>query len=213
MRYLLLIIPMIVFCSFSNIYDQELCNNLTQPGVEYCKGDYIDTIRVFEPDPLYDGGFPVDTIIKVPKFKLEGSIIKDVIDTTLKYNYYNAISLEKLVGYNNKFAIGYHSCNKINARLTTGVYLNESKNKLMLIQINSDEFCRFRLSEMADSIIIVFEKRCDIRIDRRGFQFIITSDDIDRIGITPLCEGIDMRKVPEAYKFFKSLFEKRTTNN
>ena len=162
----------------------------------------------------------IDTPIKeraftrVPKVTIDHYMMKYLVDTLLKYNYFEVASLIKRDTIVRTYLLGYNGVDSNDIKSTSGIYIDSIRKRLLLIEISSEDYYLFGITETSDSINIHYKKYSwPWGIDRVGIHFgFIYDEKLGEIGksggfkIKGLFGGHDIHEDSVAYSFFEPLF-------
>lgn len=156
----------------------------------------------------------IDTPIKeraftrVPKVIIDHSTMKYIIDTLLKYNYFEVASLIKRDTIGRTYLLGYNGVDSNDIKSTSGIYIDSIRKRLLLIEIAPEYYYLFGISETPDSVSLHYKKYPrPWGVDRVGLHFgFILDEQRKKISIKGLFGGHDIREDSVAYSFFEPLF-------
>ncbi len=156
----------------------------------------------------------IDTPIKekastsVPKVIIDHYMMKYIVDTLLKYNYFEVASLIKIDTMERTYLLGYNGVDSNDIRSTNGIYIDSIRMRLLLIEIAPEDYHQFGILETPDSVSIHYKKYSwPWGIDRVGYHFgFILDENRKRISIKGLFGGHDIREDSVAYSFFEPFF-------
>ena len=158
----------------------------------------------------------IDTPIKeraftrVPKVIIEHYMMKYIVDTLLKYNYFEVASLIKIDTMERTYLLGYNGVDSNDIKSTNGIYIDSIRKRLLLIEIAPEDYYQFGISETPDSVSIHYQKYSwPWGIDRVGYHFgFIYNEKIGKSGgfnLKGFFGGHDIHKDSVAYSFFEPL--------
>lgn len=120
----------------------------------------------------------IDTPIKeraftrVPKVIIDHSTMKYIIDTLLKYNYFEVASLIKRDTIGRTYLLGYNGVDSNDIKSTSGIYIDSIRKRLLLIEIAPEYYYLFGISETPDSVSLHYKKYPrPWGVDRVGLHF------------------------------------------
>lgn len=209
-KILLFIIALIAVCISASSYVDRKGDSWKEPRVWHSKN--LDTFELFQ----YAG----DTVeyiayVKAPRVIIENQTIKQIVDTMLKYDYFEVIALHKdrvirrdsTIGED--YILGYNSIDSGAIASTTGIYVDSIHNRLMLVRISLNEYDHFGISKTTDSVSLYYHKYPKwIYLDLTGYQFVfILNEDTGNFTMWPLFAHRSIAADSVAYSFFKPILE------
>jgi len=156
----------------------------------------------------------IDTLIteqaftRVPKVIIDNYMMKYIVDTLLKYNYFEVASLIKIDTMERTYLLGYNGVDSNDIKSTNGIYIDSIRKRLLLIEIAPEDYFLFGISRTPDSVSLHYRKYSSPwGIDRVGFHFgFILNENRKKMSIKGLFGGHDIREDTVAYSFFEPLF-------
>lgn len=209
-KILLFVIALIAVCISASSYVDRKEDSWKEPRVWHSKD--FDTFELFQ-----YGGETVEYIasVKAPRVIIENQTIKQIVDTMLKYDYFEVIALHKDRVIRRDSTIGedyileYDIIDSGAIASTTGIYVDSVHNRLMLVRISPDEYHHFGISKTTDSVNLYYN-RYPIRIylDLTGYQFVfILNEDTGNFTMWPLFAHRSIQADSVAYSYFKPILE------
>ena len=209
-KILLFVIALIAVCISASSYVDRKEDSWKEPRVWHSKD--FDTFELFQ-----YGGETVEYIasVKAPRVIIENQTIKQIVDTMLKYDYFEVIALHKDRVIRRDSTIGedyileYDIIDSGAIASTTGIYVDSVHNRLMLVRISPDEYDHFGISKTTDSVNLYYN-RYPIRIylDLTGYQFVvILNEDTGNFTMWPLFAHRSIQADSVAYSYFKPILE------
>lgn len=210
MRKIFIIIVLIAACASASLY--EFSFNLDDK-----KHRDIDPRIYFKGDNEILMSCDIDTPIKeraftrVPKVIIDHYMMKYIVDTLLKYNYFEVASLIKIDTMERTYLLGYNGVDSNDIKSTNGIYIDSIRKRLLLIEIALEDYYQFGISETPDSVSLHYQKYSwPWGIDRVGYHFgFIYNEKIGKSGgfnLKGFFGGHDIHKDSVAYSFFEPLF-------
>ena len=210
MRKIFIIIVLIAACASASLY--EFSFNLddkkhrdVDPRI-YFKGDNEILMSCDIDTPIKERAFT-----RVPKVTIDHYMMKYIVDTLLKYNYFEVASLIKIDTMERTYLLGYNGVDSNDIKSTNGIYIDSIRKRLLLIEIALEDYYQFGISETPDSVSLHYQKYSwPWGIDRVGYHFgFIYNEKIGKSGgfnLKGLFGGHDIREDSVAYSFFEPLF-------
>lgn len=210
MRKIFIIIVLIAACASASLY--EFSFNLddkkhrdVDPRI-YFKGDNEILMSCDIDTPIKERAFT-----RVPKVIIDHYMMKYIVDTLLKYNYFEVASLIKIDTMERTYLLGYNGVDSNDIKSTNGIYIDSIRKRLLLIEIALEDYYQFGISETPDSVSLHYQKYSwPWGIDRVGYHFgFIYNEKIGKSGgfnLKGLFGGHDIREDSVAYSFFEPLF-------
>ena len=210
MRKIFIIIVLIASCASASLY--EFSFNLddkkhrdVDPRI-YFKGDNEILMSCDIDTPIKERAFT-----RVPKVIIDHYMMKYIVDTLLKYNYFEVASLIKIDTMERTYLLGYNGVDSNDIKSTNGIYIDSIRKRLLLIEIALEDYYQFGISETPDSVSLHYQKYSwPWGIDRVGYHFgFIYNEKIGKSGgfnLKGLFGGHDIREDSVAYSFFEPLF-------
>ena len=210
MRKIFIIIVLIAACASASLY--EFSFNLddkkhrdVDPRI-YFKGDNEILMSCDIDTPIKERAFT-----RVPKVIIDHYMMKYIVDTLLKYNYFEVASLIKIDTMERTYLLGYNGVDSNDIKSTNGIYIDSIRKRLLLIEIALEDYYQFCISETPDSVSLHYQKYSwPWGIDRVGYHFgFIYNEKIGKSGgfnLKGLFGGHDIREDSVAYSFFEPLF-------
>ena len=210
MRKIFIIIVLIAACASASLY--EFSFNLddkkhrdVDPRI-YFKGDNEILMSCDIDTPIKERAFT-----RVPKVIIDHYMMKYIVDTLLKYNYFEVASLIKIDTMERTYLLGYNGVDSNDIKSTNGIYIDSIRKRLLLIEIALEDYYQFGISETPDSVSLHYQKYSwPWGIDRIGYHFgFIYNEKIGKSGgfnLKGLFGGHDIREDSVAYSFFEPLF-------
>lgn len=145
---------------------------------------------------------------RVPKVIIDDFMMKYIVDTLLKYNYFEVASLINRDTIGRTYLLGYNGVDSNDIKSTSGIYIDSIRKRLLLIEIAPEDYYLFGISRTPDSVSLHYQKYSwPWGIDRVGLHFgFILDENRKRISIKGLFGGHDIREDSVAYSFFEPLF-------
>lgn len=210
-KILIFIIALIIaVCISASSYVDRKSDSWKEPRVWHSMD--LDTFKLFQ----YAG----DTVeyiasVKVPRIMIRNQTMKQIVDTMLKYDYFEVIALHKDRVIRRDSTIGedyileYDIIDSVAITSTTGVYVDSAHNRLMLVRIRPDEYDYFGISKSSDSVNLHYHRHpFRIYLDLTGYQFVfILNEDSGNFTMYPLFAHRSIQKDSVAYSFFKPILE------
>ncbi len=209
-KIIILIIVMIAVCVSASSYVDRKGDSWKEPRVWHSKD--LDTFELFQ-----FGGETIEYIasVKAPRVIIENQTMKQIVDTMLKYDYFEVIALHKdrvirrdsTIGED--YVLGYDIIDSGAIASTTGIYVDSIQNRLLLVRINPDEYDYFGISKTTDSVNLHYHKYPKwIYLDLTGYQFVfILNKDTGNFTMWPLFAHRSILADSVAYSFFKPILE------
>ncbi len=201
---------LIAVCISASSYVDRKGDSWREPRVWHSKN--FDTFALFQ----YAG----DTVkytafVKVPRIIINNRAMKQIVDTMLKYDYFEVIALHKdqmirrdstIEDY---YILEYDIIDSVAIASTTGVYIDSLRNRLMLIRISPEEYDYFGISKTSDSVNIRYHSYpCMIYLDLTGYQFVfMLNEETGNLKMWPLFAHRSILKDSVAYSFFKPVLD------
>lgn len=210
MRKIFIIIVLIAACASASLY--EFSFNLddkkhrdVDPRI-YFKGDNEILMSCDIDTPIKERAFT-----RVPKVIIDHYMMKYIVDTLLKYNYFEVASLIKIDTMERTYLLGYNGVDSNDIKSTNGIYIDSIRKRLLLIEIALEDYYQFGISETPDSVSLHYQKYSwPWGIDRVGYHFgFIYNEKIGKSGgfnLKGFLGGHDIHKDSVAYSFFEPLF-------
>ncbi len=209
-KILLFVIALIAACISASSYVDRKEDSWKEPRVWHSKD--LDTFKLFQ-----FGGETVEYIasVKAPKVIIENHTMKQIVDTMLKYDYFEVIALHKDRVIRRNRTIGedyileYDIIDSGAIASTTGIYVDSVHNRLMLVRISPDEYDHFGISKTTDSVNLYYNRYpIMIYLDLTGYQFVfILNEDTGNFTMWPLFAHRSIQADSVAYSFFKPILE------
>ncbi len=210
MRKIFIIIVLIAACASASLY--EFSFNLddkkhrdVDPRI-YFKGDNEILMSCDIDTPIKERAFT-----RVPKVIIDHYMMEYIVDTLLKYNYFEVASLIKIDTMERTYLLGYNGVDSNDIKSTNGIYIDSIRKRLLLIEIALEDYYQFGISETPDSVSLHYQKYSwPWGIDRVGYHFgFIYNEKIGKSGgfnLKGFFGGHDIHKDSVAYSFFEPLF-------
>lgn len=209
-KIVVFIIGMIAVCISASSYVDRKGDSWKEPRVWHSKD--LDTFELFQ----FGGETPeYIAYVKAPMVIIENQTIKQIVDTMLKYDYFEVIALHKdrvirrdsTIG--NDYILEYDIIDSGAIASTTGIYVDSIHSRLMLVRISPDEYDYFGISKTMDSVNLYYNKYPKwIYLDLSGYQFVfILNEDTGNFTMWPLFAHRSIIADSVAYSFFKPILE------
>ncbi len=209
-KILLFVIALIAVCISASSYTDRKEDSWKEPRVWHSKN--LDTFELFQ-----FGGETPEYIasVKAPRVIIENHTMKQIVDTMLKYDYFEVIALHKDRVIRRDSTIGedyileYDIIDSVAIASTTGIYVDSIHNRLMLVRISPNEYDYFGISKTTDSVSLYYHKYPKwIYLDLTGYQFVfILNEDTGNFTMWPLFAHRSILADSVAYSFFKPILE------